>query len=269
LDQGKGTLPSWGTAAELVLRNAKVGALAGRLASFLTEDGRAQIKKNGAAKLMQDHILRLDLFGFRYGHLGGLAAQSAADTLAGAKATNLIAWLKAGLGAGGYNPDPFRALARALDEAGHNEKAREVRIAQAKHERACESWWSPRKWGLFVTEPLTGFSQRNHRAVLWFFAVIINSTLLGLYLTGSREIAFTQEALEHTFQWFWFALGNATPLVTLDEGHKNFLALAAGAKAGEPAPTWLASWFYCAKIAGFLILTFLAASMSGVGQKEK
>jgi hypothetical protein len=262
LEQGDDLGPVWRDGAKLILRNASVGALAGVLGAF---------RRPGQNK-MPGPFVAMDLVGLRYQHLGGLQAKPG-RTLADAKPEDLIAWLKAGIADeqgkhnAAFTPGPFRTLAQVLETSGHTEAARRIRIAMRQHERACTPWTSWRKWGLFIAGAVTGFSQRNHRAIYWFGGVVLASAALGLGLTGSPGLAWTPEALEHTFQWLWFALGNAVPLITLDEGHKNFLALAAGAKAGEPAPTWLAAWFYSAKILGFLILTYLAASLSGVATK--
>jgi hypothetical protein len=262
LEQGNDLGPVWQDGAKLILRNASVGALAGVLGAFRRP---GQNQKPGP-------FVAMDPVGLRYQLVGGLHAKPG-RTLADAKPEDLIAWLKAGIADeqgkhnAAFTPGPFRTLAQVLETSGHTEAARRIRIAMRQHERACTPWTSWRKWGLFIAEAVTGFSQRNHRAIYWFGGVVLASAALGLGLTGSPGLAFTPEALEHTFQWLWFALGNAVPLITLDEGHKNFLALAAGTDPGKPAPTKLAAWFYSAKILGFLILTYLAASLSGVATK--
>jgi hypothetical protein len=43
----------------------------------------------------------------------------------------------------------------------------------------------------------------------------------------------TSEGFDNVVRWFWFALGNATPLITLDDAHRTFLSEQFGAESNR------------------------------------
>lgn len=254
LAQAHGSEPVWGEEAELILRNARLGALAGSLDAFRRiRTGRAR----------RAHFPKMDLVGLRYANLGGLQAEQK-NTLAGARAADLAAFIDAGSGDGRtFTPGPFRTLAKELRESGHEDKARYLTRAMMFHERRCAG--GLRALSLHLSGILTGFGFRNFYALIWFFLLVAGAAAYGLHATHA-VFAPTLSGAAHLAQWGWFSLGNAIPLMTLDEAHKTFLATHAGTAAGD-VPLDIASVFYGAKIAGFLILTYLAASVSGLANK--
>jgi hypothetical protein len=263
LAQVPGTEPTWGEKAELILRNARVGALAGSITAFRRNRTGKPAKKTDFPKM--------DLVGLRYGNLGGLQATQE-NTLAGATARDLVAFLEAGIGDEKghthktFTPGPFRILAKELADSGHMEKARDILFAMGEHERRCANLWQTIL--LCISAVVIGFGYKNHRAVAWFFAIVAAAAAYGLVITGATHLAFTYDGVERLFQWMWFSFGNAVPLITLDETHKTFLAekVLGNAKATN-IPTYVGAPFYIAKVLGFLTLTYLAASVSGLATR--
>ena len=67
--------------------------------------------------------------------------------------------------------------------------------------------------------------------------------------------------------WPGFSFANAVPLITFDKAHETFLAAQFG-KPDDPAsvPVGIAWAFYAEKVLGFVILTYLAAGLSGLAR---
>ena len=252
LSQTAGSEPTWGEDAGLILRNVTCGALAGSLAAF-------RRVREGKAK--KEHFPKLDLVGLRYANLGGLQAKQK-DTLAGVTDANeLIAFLEAGAGEGAtFTPGPYQQLARELRDTGHESMADKIMIAMKRHERVCSPHW--RKIGLCFADEFSRFGYCNHRALAWFGFVVMGSCAVGLCLNGA-VFTPTAEGWDNFVGWFWFALGNAIPLITLDDAHRTFLA-EQFRTAPNAVPWGVASVFHIAKIFGFAILSYYVASLAGL-----
>jgi hypothetical protein len=260
LAQLPGTEPIWGEGAELILRNVSCGALAGRLAAFRrVRDGKAE----------RHHFPKLDLVGLHYANLGSMQAEQK-DTLAGVEdVKELVALLEAGGDGATFTPGPYQQLARALRHMGHDERADEIMIAMKRHERACVSWARQplSKLWLYLLDVFSGFGYRNHRALGLFAVVVLLSWGGGLGLSGA-VFTPTSEGFDNVVRWFWFALGNATPLITLDDAHRTFLSEQFGAESNR-VPLSVASAFYAAKIFGFVILSYYVASVTGLANPRR
>jgi hypothetical protein len=251
---------TWCEGAGLILRNASCGALAGSLAAFRrVREGKAE----------RHHFPKLDLVGLHYENLGGLQAEQK-DTLAGVEdVKELVALLEAGSDGATFTPGPYQQLARALRHMGHDERADEIMIAMKRHERACVSWARKplSKFWLFLLDGFSGFGYRNHRALGLFAVVVLLSWGGGLGLSGA-VFTPTSEGFDNVVRWFWFALGNATPLITLDDAHRTFLSEQFGAESNR-VPLSVASAFYAAKIFGFVILSYYVASITGLANPRR
>ncbi len=258
LDQGT-TLPTWSENARLILRNASCGALAARLGAFRRERSRKTPRRAD--------FVDMDLTGFRYERLGGLNA-GPKDTLAGADAPALCAWLEAGRGDGhdkkkrAFNPGPYRQLAATLDASGDSEKARKILRAMAAHEHDAAKGWHA--FGFFFSWLFIDYGFSSLRAILWFLTLVLGGAALGLYLNGLLPLDLSSAGIAEFFRWLGFSLGNAVPLISFDKAHESFLAARFGDGA-DPAstPVLIAWFFYAQKALGFVILTFLAAGLSG------
>ncbi len=241
--------PTWGPEARLVLRNAQAGALAGSINSLMAKDARGRARP-----------VPCDLSGFQYERLGGLGA-SAGETLASAKSSALIGLL--GTRARGedkrLDAQPYLALASALDEAGRRQKADRIRVSAGNHELFAKDTGLLRRLALAMSWLFVGYGHRNWRAGLWFLASVLGGAALGLHASGD-----TSPELESMLRWFWFSADNAIPVVELDAGHREFLAARLGADDASLAPVGIASAFHGLKLFGFLVLTYLAAGVTGL-----
>ena len=111
--------PNWGDDASLILRNAKATALQAQRDSW-------NISNKGM-------LLRTDLTGFTYNHLGGLDAAGGSN-MGDEPAGWLIDWIEAQRDHGNhYDPQPYSQLARVLDASGATEKTKSVRDAMFEH----------------------------------------------------------------------------------------------------------------------------------------
>lgn len=260
-EQNVDTRPTWKPGASLILRNAACGALAGQLAAF--RQNRTKARPKGA------DFVPLDLTGFTYERLGGLKAAHK-DTLAGAEARDLCAWLEAGRGDGAFNPGPYRQLARTLQASGDAGKARRVLHAMAGHEADAARGW--RRLEFFFSWLFIDYGYSNVRAILWFLSLVLGYVALGLSIGGVRPFDFSDAGFAEFFRWLGFSFANAVPLISFDKAHETFLAAQFGTRtaSGDPdlasVPVAIAWAFYMQKTLGFIILSYLAAGLSGLAR---
>jgi hypothetical protein len=264
--------PKWGSEARLILRNTTVGALAGGVDSF--------------PKPRKGALPPMELTGLTYTRLGGLGAgNNKAGSLAEASHKQLIAWLEAGHAQRDFTPGPYRQLASALVAAGHTGKANRILHAMRRHERDCEkSRW--RKFGLFMSGITIGFGYRNQYAAYWFTVLVLAFAALGLNWNAvaglnpgaARSFAFSDAGWNEFGRWAGFSFGNSIPLIQLDKAHETFLAVEfvpGAASAEEPerfvhqVPATIAWVFYAQKVLGFVILSFLAAGLTGTATRPR
>jgi len=254
-------LPMWGKDAKLILRNASAASVAGSLNAFR----RTRENENPTC----NDFIAMDLTGFRYQRLGGLLAEHK-DTLAAAEPSHLIAWLEAGRGDGAFNPDPYRQLARALERSGDTDKARQILRAMAEHEHRAAK--GRRRVLFFLSWLFIDYGYSNIRALAWFGALVLGFAVWGFSVEAVRSFHFSAAGFGEFFRWLGFSFANAVPLITFDKAHETFLAARFGA-AGNPAsvPVHIAWAFYAEKVLGLIILTYLAAGLSGLarGSGEK
>lgn len=253
--QRENSSPDWGPKARLILRNAHVGALAGGAGSFPKSARNAEVPA-------------MDLTGFTYDRLGGLGAERA-GSLAKASVKELKAWLEAGhMRRGEFTPGPYRVLAAALVEAGQSREANHILYAMRALDARCEKSWF-RKVRLFFSDLFIGYGHKSWRAFAWFLALVIGYAGYGLFLERQTAFVPTPAGLDTLLQWLGFSLGNAVPVVSLDKAHELFLAHAFA--KGEPLdmPARIAWAFYWQKILGFIVLSYLAAGVSGLAARQR
>ncbi len=258
--------PHWSKNSRFILRNVTCDALAGDVDSFRLP--RQGPNEPGA-------FIKMELAGLKYARIGGLGAQNGA-TISHATVKELKGWLEAGVSTSDFTPEPYQQLAAALFRDGHPVRARAILHAMRLYERKAEKWknW-PRKLWLLAQGCFIGFGYRNIYGVAWFLALALAAASFGLWKTGYRAFDFSWTGFDNFFRWFWFSIGNSTPLLTLDDAHKDFLARAFGAFGGDGKPSpadlnvGIASLFYVHKMLGFMILTYLAAGLSGLASRDK
>lgn len=254
-DQGGKFCVDWGPKAELVLRNVSCQAFSAAPQALLraTTGGK------------KEHM-PVDLLGFTYRQIGGTAGMGdrAGATLADASPRQLRAFLASDRGnSRTFTPQPYRQLARVLAEGGHQARADAVLKALANHELGCKDVSLGRKVGLFFSKHLVMYGYGSWRALALFGLLVVSGVGYGLWVSGGFE-----RSLEEIIAWARFTFGNAVPLLTLDETHKDFLHTAMENSAiGNPEAIKLA--FDGQKMVGYVLLTYLAAGLSGLASKPK
>jgi len=268
--QRKDSRPKWGDVARLILRNASLGALAGGVTTF---PGLSK----GKYRPVKNMPPPMDLSGLVYGQLGGLSAAQG-GSLADASSRELEAWLTAGHDPRVFTPAPYTQLAKALVEAGHANKANEILYAMRDHEARCErDVW--RRFRMFWSNAFIGYGHRTWKAIIWFVALVVGFAAFGLNadraieLTAWRPLELTSSSLTEFARWLGFSFGNAIPIVVFDKAHETFLAaqFVAAPLGEEPDPgkvPVLIAWaFYLQKVLGLVVLSYLAAGVTGLARR--
>lgn len=257
-DQGGAFPPDWGPQARLVLRNVTCGALAGAIASFRRANNKGK----------RTTSVPVDLLGLSYSRIGGLAGfgAQAGATLADAPSKDLVALIQSDAPRNGvFTPQPYHQLADALMAAGREEKAQRVRFALLEHERLAKGVPATRKLALFLSRHLIGHGFENWRAATLFGLVAFATTVAGLTFEG-RSPADSLAAVDWRAlgDWGGYALGNAIPVLQLDPDHETFIK----DRFGEEAPLWLKTVLYTSKLLGFVLLSYLAAGLTGFASRS-
>lgn len=252
LGNGKAGSPNWTQGAALILRNAKLGALAGSIESF-------QIKQKQATSELYP---QLDFVGLRYHHLGGMFSRQS-ESLENASAAQLDQLLnQASITGERFVPGPYLQLARVLEAGGQKTKSAELRF-RMRHQEWLRSSTKPRMRPSF-SKHFTGYGYHPWKGLIWLLAFAVAWTFLGLALNGELAFRFPNLAdLERTTRWFWFSLGNSLPLISLDEAHKTFLS-----QEVTKNTALITSLFHFHKLAGYALVTYLVASLAGVVDKR-
>ena len=219
--------PRWSCDARLILRNVHTAAL------------------NDTAESWPQGPGSLDLAGFRYDQFGGLEA-AGDDTMA----DRTVAWLRGWLARqegfeASYDPQPFEQLSQTLRASGRPDKADDVMVLARNHLR--DSPTTPfLSWLLLWIEFwVIGYGYENGRALFWFMALVFVGT-------GSLMISPAGRGLRH-WDRFWFSFDRAVPVLALRSRYVD-MSLQGGT----------AVYFYCHTIAGFLLVGFLVAGLSGL-----
>ena len=230
--------PVWrGGKSALTLQNAQVGSL--------------QDWGSGGERYIYDDLKgKLDLTGFFYRQLG-LAVPSTLwrrDVGDGGRLTGkerVERWLSFQRD---YEeralPQPFEQLARALDESGYGDEGRYVRISSRDQSRTAAETSLSEKVLLFLQWIIIGYGYNTWISFVWLAFLVLIGGILGRYGKDLSTLSFGAR--------LWYSLDSAIPLLELDDKHKQ---LNTGGVRG---------YFYCHKILGFLLASFLVAGLSGL-----
>ena len=219
--------PRWTKNSTLTLRNARVGALNDTKEAWDIQSGN------------------LDLIGFTYDRLGGLGATE--KSAMSARSTEwLLGWLAKQDGfATSYNPQPFEQLAKVLRESGYPEKADQILFAAQNHRRDSPTTPGVTKALLRIEYGLIGYGYHSWIALVWFAGL----TVLGAWACSVSKYGRRMRPLQLIFYSFDMAL----PLIDLNKRHERV-----------KLDSFAVVYFYFHKIAGFVLVSFLIAGLSGL-----
>lgn len=216
----------------------------------------------------------LMLNGFEY---DGFGAESPCT------ATSRLQWLARQ--PGGYRPQPYAELAKALAASGENEDAIAVEIAQRVDQRREGGLSrSARAWNAMLQATI-GYGFRPMRALWWILAFVMLGTILFGWGYSVRAVSPTDEAAYESFiqsgttpphyprfNAFVYSLENFLPVVDLHQGEywrPNPSYGTEGRKHSEVedrrySGTLLRWYLWIHILAGWILTPLLAAGLSGL-----
>ena len=224
--------PRWGDQSELILRNLSIEALQDTAEAWDNLDGR------------------LDLVGFTYLQLGGLRATR--DSILAARSPAwMLDWLaKQKDRAEIYQPQPYEQLAKVLREGGWIEKSADVLIARGNYQLMHPTTpWATKVW-LAVKWAVIGYGLEVWLSIVWLIGLqVIGTFVMGLSKQG-REIGWVRSA--------FYSIDTSMPFVDLNPVTHNELS--------DNSSQGMKFYFGAQRVIGLILVTFLAAGMSGLTQ---
>ena len=210
----------------LTLRNTRVG--------FLQDTGES----------WPEH-LKMEMEGFKYGHLGGLGMDE--KKMASARGSEwFLEWLEKD---DSYSPQPYQHLSTVLRAAGHDGMADDILFGSRARERRELSAWQLKWWGLGILEVVIGYGygKGNFRAALWAAVFVVIGYVI-LRTEVNRKKKMDDEDLG-----FWYSIDMLLPVVHLRERHYE-----------RDLPGWPKWYFYVHRIVGYLLTFFVIAGLTGL-----
>ena len=182
--------------------------------------------------------------GLTYKRLGGSKRDGSKLGMIDRDATWYIAWLARDPN---YSPQPYEQLASVFRAAGHPAKANTILYAGRERERINATGLT--RLGLETLKWTIGYGlgTRYFRA-LWWVAGLVALGMLVLRISGEGQ----RNMMPYGFS---FSLDLLLPIVTLRKYH--FDVTLAG---------WPRYYFYCHKLMGYVLASFLIAGMAGLTQ---
>jgi hypothetical protein len=149
-----------------------------------------------------------------------------------------------------FSSQPYYQLAEVLSKAGRSEISNGILYAAKERERALafkKGLWS--KWfGLSMLNWTIGYGYgaRYFRSLIWVIALII----IGILVVGTVETGAMRHA--SMLDKFGFSLDTLIPVIKFNDKYKlDFHG-------------WQLLYFYCHKIMGFILSSFVVAGLSGI-----
>ena len=219
----------------------------------INKNGNSRVPKltltNASIGVLQDSeetwpdYLQRELEGFRYNRLGGL--QLGEEEMPYKRGTDwFVKWLGKDTS---YSPQPYRHLARLLRNAGHETMANDVLFASRERERSELTLWQLHWWGLTILSWVIGYGYGwRHFLALRTVAIIVLVGTAVLFINGERDRGGRRLG-------FWYSLDMLLPVIHLREQHYK-----------EDLNTWAKYYFYFHKIAGYVLMFFVAAGLTGL-----
>ena len=218
-------LPRWREGGRLVLRNATVWAFQ----DWADGEGDAWPPE-------------LQLDGFTYERLGGLAGDDRGSDLSRRPVDWFVGWLVRDRS---YAPQPYHELAKLLRETGQTEKADEILYAGRERERRAA--WGLERLGLDILNMTIGygFGYRYFYALFWV-AALVGLGVLMLWAGGERKRHGMTLGIA-------YSLDMLLPIIRLRDAHYD-IDLVSTARY----------YFYVHKVMGYVLASFLVAGLAGL-----
>lgn len=173
-------------------------------------------------------------------------AAAAADAADEKRAGELVNWLSRQTP---YSPQPYVQLANVLRQSGDSETAKAILFAGKEREWQAAGWWS--KFLLSLQFAFTGFGLYPYVAGYWVLALIAIGTVV-FSLDPSPELRrFTPT------QRVIYSFDMLIPAVHLRHHHAEI-----------ELQSWPRYYLYGHKLMGYILLSFLAAALLGLGGLE-
>jgi hypothetical protein len=198
---------------------------------------------------------KLDLTGFSYRNLGGIAGQN--DPMFNRPAKWFKGWLTE---QDPYAPGPYQQLASVLRAQGRPDTADEVLYAGKQRERARSSFLS--SIGLTLSWLFIGYGYYKFNSAYWAFGLLIAGALL-LWLSGegwriSRHYkgpwwGYPPHGRLGLIYGLFYSFDLLLPIIRLREKHYQ-----------TDLNGWVRYYFYFHKIMGYVLASFLIAGFAGL-----
>jgi hypothetical protein len=192
--------------------------------------------------------LHLRLDGFTYTHWDALNSGEGSPM-----AARPAAWFTGWLGRQtDYSPRPYEQLAKVLRETGHAGKAKDVLFEARERERREEqknrTWWrNGRWWWLTFKWAFIGHGYRLYWSLWWALLFVV----VGAFVIDSKSAGANLSDWES----FAYSLDMLLPVIELNKAYNDIVL------SGPPL-----FYFYCHKIMGFVLASFLVAGLSGLAK---
>jgi hypothetical protein len=250
---------TFGKKGRLILRNVSVNAIE----DCPTEKGCRDPWPRGCNPASPDCVA-IDVTGFTYRTLGVLSRRSPAGASRGGERDDLadighrdVSWWAKWLRRGPFSPQPYDQLASVLRQQGRPDAATRLQFESKNR----ELWSSSFPWKGFLALELllVGYGFYPWFAGVW--AVVFLAIGVSVYLANrDRTVAKEQEGRswlrgEPTFiTALIYSFDTLIPLVKLRKSDDDL-------EFGKAFPRY---YFYCHRIVGWILATFLVAAVSGI-----
>lgn len=231
-------MPSWGSAASLTLRNARIGALQDGL-----EDG-----KDGWPP-------KLDLQGCQIGQLGGIRGEGEDANMLRRPVKWWIEWLRRGT-AQEYSPQPYQMLARLFREAGYPGKANDILFAARCRERDEADGLLHRIWLWFLCGSIGfGIGRYFARNVAIWFASFTTA--------GTAVLDFPTTKSLPTEDPLWKVAASLDRLIPFVE-----MVPRLSFTLNNALHDWQTIYFAAHSLCGWVLAALVVAGLAGLTQKS-
>jgi hypothetical protein len=225
--------PKWSKGAQLILRNAHVGAFQDRWNSEAWNQNQT----------ISGWPSAVEMDGFTYERLGGALGGGASEM----NARDLkwyVAWLKLDRT---YSSQPYQQLAEKFRAVGDTQRANAILYEGRERERR-EVASGLRWWGLTALNFIIGYGY----GAGYFYALF---WVTGFVFVGAIVLRLSGEGRRNGIQYgFSYSLDHLLPVIQLRKYHYDKVDLEG----------WARYYFYFHKLMGYVLASFLIAGLAGL-----